>query len=138
MSSVEYEKLMTPGEVSALFRVSPVTVSRWAKAGKLEAIRTPGGHRRFREADIRALLADCPPPPQPDPLDAAAGSLWPAGAVRNRIQAAGIATVRDLTALAARDLADIGLRPGQVDEVRLALHKRGLALYGEIADTAAA
>ena len=137
MSSVEYEKLMTPGEVSALFRVNPVTVSRWAKAGKLEAIRTPGGHRRFREADVRALLAG-DPPPQPDPLDAAAGSLWPAGAVRNRIQAAGIATVRDLTAHSARELADIGLRPEQVDEVRLALYKKGLALYGEIADTAAA
>ena len=134
-------KLMTPGEVSALFRVGPATVSRWAKTGKLESIRTPGGHRRFKEAQVLALL-DGDPPPQPDPLDAAAGSLWPAGhpaaAVRNRLQSAGIATVRELTALGAYDLEDIGLRPPQVDEIRLVLHRKGLALHGEIADTEAA
>jgi excisionase family DNA binding protein len=39
-----------------MFRVSPKTVTRWAKAGKLNSIRTLGGHRRFREADIRKLL----------------------------------------------------------------------------------
>ncbi len=55
--TVEHEALLTPGEVAALFRVDPKTVSRWAKAGKLSAVRTLGGHRRFREAEIRALVA---------------------------------------------------------------------------------
>ena len=32
------------------------TVTRWAKAGKLSAIRTLGGHRRYRESEVRALL----------------------------------------------------------------------------------
>ena len=48
--------LLTPGEVAALFRVDPKTVTRWAKAGKLQAIRTLGGHRRFRESEVRAYL----------------------------------------------------------------------------------
>lgn len=48
--------LLTPGEVAALFRVDPKTVTRWAKAGKLNAIRTLGGHRRFRESEVRAHL----------------------------------------------------------------------------------
>lgn len=48
--------LLTPGEVAALFRVDPKTVTRWAKAGKLHAIRTLGGHRRFRESEVRAYL----------------------------------------------------------------------------------
>ena len=48
--------LLTPGEVAALFRVDPNTVTRWAKAGKLQAIRTLGGHRRFRESEVRAHL----------------------------------------------------------------------------------
>lgn len=39
------EVLLTPAEVAALFRVDPKTVTRWAKAGKLTAIRTLGGHR---------------------------------------------------------------------------------------------
>jgi len=50
------ERLLTPGEVAALFRVDPKTVTRWAKADKLSAIRTLGGHRRYREAEVRALL----------------------------------------------------------------------------------
>lgn len=50
------EKLLTPAEVAELFRVDPKTVTRWAKAGKLNSIRTLGGHRRYREVEIRALL----------------------------------------------------------------------------------
>jgi excisionase family DNA binding protein len=50
--------LLTPGEVAAMFRVDPKTVTRWALAGRISSIRTPGGHRRFHEAEIRALLAE--------------------------------------------------------------------------------
>lgn len=58
--TVGHEPLLTPGEVAALFRVDPKTVSRWAKAGKLSAVRTLGGHRRFKESEIRALVAVAP------------------------------------------------------------------------------
>jgi excisionase family DNA binding protein len=50
------EALLTPAEVAALFRVDPKTVTRWAKAGKLSSIRTLGGHRRYRETEVRQLL----------------------------------------------------------------------------------
>lgn len=50
------EPMLTPSEVAKILRVDPKTVTRWAKAGKLRAIRTIGGHRRYYEADIRALL----------------------------------------------------------------------------------
>ena len=36
------EALLTPSEVAALFRVNPKTVTRWARAGKISAIRTLG------------------------------------------------------------------------------------------------
>ena len=52
------ERLLTPGEVALLFRVDPKTVTRWASAGRIGSIRTPGGHRRFREAEVRDLLTD--------------------------------------------------------------------------------
>ena len=55
-NSPEGERLLTPAEVGAMFRVDPKTVSRWAVAGKVDSIRTPGGHHRFRESDVRALL----------------------------------------------------------------------------------
>ncbi|PKQ27360.1 MAG: MerR family DNA-binding transcriptional regulator [Actinobacteria bacterium HGW-Actinobacteria-4] len=54
----EPEKLLTPSEVAAIFRVDPKTVTRWAKVGKLSSIRTLGGHRRFREAEVHSLLAE--------------------------------------------------------------------------------
>ena len=50
------DTLLTPAEVAALFRVNPKTVTRWARAGKITAIRTLGGHRRFRSSEIRRCL----------------------------------------------------------------------------------
>jgi len=52
------DRLMTPGEVASLFRVDPKTVTRWAVNGKIGSLKTPGGHRRFRESEVRALLAE--------------------------------------------------------------------------------
>jgi excisionase family DNA binding protein len=53
---IDDDELMTPGEVAMLFRVDPKTVARWAAAGRLDSVRTPGGHRRFRKSEVRALL----------------------------------------------------------------------------------
>jgi len=52
----EQEVLLTPAEVAKLFRVDPKTVTRWAKAGKLTAVRTLGGHRRYRKSEVQVLL----------------------------------------------------------------------------------
>jgi excisionase family DNA binding protein len=56
----ENEILLTPSEVASLFRVDPTTVTRWAKSGKLSSIRTLGGHRRYRETEVRELLGGIP------------------------------------------------------------------------------
>lgn len=53
---IDSEVLMTPAEVAAIFRVDPKTVTRWAKSGKLTAIRTLGGHRRYRQSEVQDLL----------------------------------------------------------------------------------
>jgi excisionase family DNA binding protein len=42
-------------EVADILHVSPKTVSRWAKEGKLPFLKTLGGHRRYPEAEIRQL-----------------------------------------------------------------------------------
>jgi excisionase family DNA binding protein len=52
----QHEVLLTPAEVASLFRVDPKTVTRWAKAGRLTAIRTLGGHRRYRQSEVQNLL----------------------------------------------------------------------------------
>lgn len=58
----EAEPLLKPSEVAALFRVDPKTVTRWAREGRLAAIRTAGGHRRYRESDIKKMMR----PEEPD------------------------------------------------------------------------
>jgi excisionase family DNA binding protein len=46
---------LATAQVAELFGVNAKTVTRWAKTGKLASIRTPGGHRRFRETDVKAF-----------------------------------------------------------------------------------
>ena len=55
--NVADDALLTPAEVASLFRVSPKTVTRWAHSGKLTAMKTLGGHRRFRAGEVRTALA---------------------------------------------------------------------------------
>jgi excisionase family DNA binding protein len=52
----DIERLLTPAEVAAIFRVDPKTITRWAKSGRLTCVKTLGGHRRYRAAEILALL----------------------------------------------------------------------------------
>ena len=49
------DDLLTPREVAEICGVSAVTVGRWARDGVLKPfMRTPGGQRRYRRADVRA------------------------------------------------------------------------------------
>ena len=56
MENSTEQSLMTPAEVAELFRVDPKTVTRWADAGKISAVRTLGGHRRYQRDQVVALL----------------------------------------------------------------------------------
>ena len=50
------EKLLTTAEVAQKLKVTKWTLRRWDTAGKLPAIRTKGGHRRYRESEINQFL----------------------------------------------------------------------------------
>jgi hypothetical protein len=63
------DRLLTPGEVAALFRVDPKTVTRWAKAGRVHSIRTVGGHHRYPAGQFAHLLAPAGRPPAHDGKD---------------------------------------------------------------------
>ncbi len=52
------DELLTPAEVGRLFRVNPKTVARWASSGKINSIRTLGGHRRFYRSEIKRAIDD--------------------------------------------------------------------------------
>ena len=50
------EKWVTLSQASSILGVNGSTVRRWADIGKLRVFRTPGGHRRFSERDVLALI----------------------------------------------------------------------------------
>jgi hypothetical protein len=57
LSAISETELVTANEIAATFKVVPKTVGRWVASGKLpEPIDYPGGHRRWRLADIQAAM----------------------------------------------------------------------------------
>jgi excisionase family DNA binding protein len=48
---------ITLGQACKLLGVNESTLRRWADAGHVRSFRTPGGHRRFSEDDLRGLVA---------------------------------------------------------------------------------
>ena len=67
----EVERLHTPVEVAELFKVNPLSVTRWAVQGRIGSVRTLGGHTRYKKAEVLRLLhgdpvrrrRSTPPPP---------------------------------------------------------------------------
>jgi excisionase family DNA binding protein len=57
-AATTYPSYLRTAEVADLLHVSPKTVSRWAKEGKLPFLKTLGGHRRYPEAEIRDLVTE--------------------------------------------------------------------------------
>jgi excisionase family DNA binding protein len=55
--ATEPTSYLRTAQVADLLQVSPKTISRWAKEGKLPFLKTLGGHRRYPEAKIRELVA---------------------------------------------------------------------------------
>ena len=49
------DELFTPAEAGRQLGVTPNTVTRWSRAGKISAIQTMGGHRRFRRSEIERV-----------------------------------------------------------------------------------
>ena len=57
-ASIQPSSYLRTAEVADLLYVSPKTVSRWAKEGKLPFMKTLGGHRRYPAAKIRELAEE--------------------------------------------------------------------------------
>lgn len=68
---------------SRMLGVHPSTLRQWADSGKIPTVRTPGGHRRFAESDVRGLL-------EPEPLQPAGVQLLIQSALgRTRMEVSG-------------------------------------------------
>lgn len=53
-------RLLSPGDAAELLGITSDTLRRWERNGLIESERTPGGQRRYREGDIRAMLTGEP------------------------------------------------------------------------------
>ncbi|MBI4241753.1 MAG: helix-turn-helix domain-containing protein [Candidatus Rokubacteria bacterium] len=51
-----HRRYLSRGEVARLFEVSPATIARWAREGRLPHVSTLGGHRRYRAEEILAIV----------------------------------------------------------------------------------
>jgi excisionase family DNA binding protein len=56
---------LSPSEAAAIVGVHEDTLKRWARDGKIRAFRTPGGHWRFRQADLDEFIAGRTSEPAP-------------------------------------------------------------------------
>lgn len=52
------ERLLTSGEVCDYFKIAATTLWRWRQAGKIIALRTPGGQLRFKESAVKKVLEE--------------------------------------------------------------------------------
>ena len=60
-SGAEVDSWLTRTDVAHLFQVSPSTVTRWAREGRIPAKRTPGGHYRYPAPEMRRLAGTAAP-----------------------------------------------------------------------------
>jgi excisionase family DNA binding protein len=58
-------RYLCPGEVARLFEVSPATIARWAREGRLPHLSTLGGHRRYLADEILAMVEKAAQPRWP-------------------------------------------------------------------------
>jgi excisionase family DNA binding protein len=51
-------RLLRPAEAARILGVDAQTVTRWAITGRIAVVKTAGGHRRFKESDVRRIAAE--------------------------------------------------------------------------------
>ncbi len=52
------EKLLSTSDAAALAQIHPDTLKRWEARGFITSLRTPTNQRRYRESDLRRLIAE--------------------------------------------------------------------------------
>jgi excisionase family DNA binding protein len=67
----ESTRWLTLGQACRMLNVDESTLRRWADAGQVRTFRTPGGHRRFAEGDVREIVHGRPHAGLPDVSDLA-------------------------------------------------------------------
>lgn len=51
----ETDPLLRPSEARTILGITDKTLIRWANAGRLPSVRTPGGQRRYRQSQVERV-----------------------------------------------------------------------------------
>ncbi|MBT8492762.1 MAG: helix-turn-helix domain-containing protein, partial [Deltaproteobacteria bacterium] len=57
-SGSDPDELLTTRQAAEIVGVGTTSIKRWSDEGKLPAIKTAGGHRRYRRRDVEQLISD--------------------------------------------------------------------------------
>ena len=52
------KELITGKQVAEMFGVHPDTIRDWANDGKLNSVKTLGGHRRYKLSEIQKIVEE--------------------------------------------------------------------------------
>jgi putative two-component system response regulator len=107
-------ELLSMQRAAETLGITASRLRRWADNGRIEAVRTEGGHRRFPVSEVRRLVAEHERRPAVRPVGPPGGPALGAGA---RPRAAwppvdGTRRGRAVQRRAARVVRDAGIRPG--------------------------
>src|SRR6266700_2302004 len=121
------DRWLRVGEVAERFGVGPRTVKQWARKGRLPAVRTLGGHYRFPENAVRALLWRLSPAERSalEVLEASRGhaDTWPVSqSVARALAGRGLVIINEAQAsiTKAGRQALAAARQAQLDRARVA------------------
>ena len=69
------EKLVSCGKAAKILGVHPNTLILWEQEGRLSAIKTPGGHRRFKISELEKIKGYLTPSQAAEMLGASTQAL---------------------------------------------------------------
>ncbi|MDP3277045.1 MAG: helix-turn-helix domain-containing protein [Deltaproteobacteria bacterium] len=132
--------IITTRQVADLLAVSEATVKRWADSGTIRCFRTPGGHRKFRMADIAEFLKaysyESTGPTHTETPAPASGPRMSDGAPASRAEPSFVSTGLSEASLRFRNLALQGDAEGLISLIAQQ-RLRGFALPSIFDDIAA-
>jgi molybdopterin-binding protein len=93
--------LLKPSEAAAALGISYPTIKQWILAGKIETIKTPGGHHRVPQSALKSLL-------QSKPTAARTSSRERFRNVSGRNQIVGVISEIKISGLLAKIVLQVG------------------------------
>ena len=106
------ERLLSPGQAASILGVHRDTIAVWVGRGRIPcATQTPGGHHRYRAADVERLRVELGRPAVPPPARTPHPPPTRNGRNRELLSAGQVAALVDVDIRTVRRWAEAGFLP---------------------------